>query len=61
MQLAAFSQNNFILGHAAMLVNEGLPTYLVELAKRQVDLAGQDGRHPRHGVQGRERRRARLA
>ena len=33
MQLAAFSQNNFVLGHSAMLVNEGLPAFLVELAK----------------------------
>lgn len=29
LQLAAFTQNNFFLGHAAMLVNEGLPNYLV--------------------------------
>jgi UDP-N-acetyl-D-mannosaminuronic acid dehydrogenase len=29
MQLAAFSDNSFVLGHAAMLVNEGLPLYLV--------------------------------
>ena len=39
MQLAAFSQNNFILGHTAMLINEGLPNYLVQKAKRQIDLA----------------------
>jgi len=39
MQLAAFSQNNFPLGHAAMLVNEGLPARLVELAKRDLDLS----------------------
>lgn len=38
MQLAAFSQNNFVLGHAAMLINEGLPAHLIELAKREVDL-----------------------
>jgi len=25
MQLAAFSHNQFVLGHAAMLINEGLP------------------------------------
>ncbi len=30
LQLAAFSQNNFFLGHAAMLINEGLPMFLVE-------------------------------
>lgn len=29
MQLAAFNRNNFVLGHAAMLINEGLPLYLV--------------------------------
>ncbi len=30
LQLAAFSQNNFFLGHSAMLINEGLPMFLVE-------------------------------
>jgi UDP-N-acetyl-D-mannosaminuronic acid dehydrogenase len=35
MQLAAFNNNNFMLGHASMLVNEGLPLYLVsKLADR---------------------------
>ncbi|MEP7021511.1 MAG: nucleotide sugar dehydrogenase [Pseudonocardiales bacterium] len=29
MQLAAFADNSFLLGHSAMLVNEGLPLYLV--------------------------------
>jgi UDP-N-acetyl-D-mannosaminuronic acid dehydrogenase len=29
MQLAAYSDNKFALGHTAMLVNEGLPSYLV--------------------------------
>jgi UDP-N-acetyl-D-mannosaminuronic acid dehydrogenase len=29
MQLAAFNKNNFVLGHSAMLINEGLPLYLV--------------------------------
>jgi UDP-N-acetyl-D-mannosaminuronic acid dehydrogenase len=33
LQLAAFSQNNFFLGHAAMLVNEGLPMFLVEQSR----------------------------
>ena len=32
MQLAAFNNNNFVLGHSAMLVNEGLPLYLVSPA-----------------------------
>jgi UDP-N-acetyl-D-mannosaminuronic acid dehydrogenase len=40
MQLAAFSRNSFPLGHSAMLVNEGLPARMVELAKRDQDLSG---------------------
>ena len=28
LQLSAFSGNNFFLGHAAMLVNEGLPNFI---------------------------------
>ena len=39
MQLAAFSQNQFPLGHAAMLVNEGLVLYLVEEMKRKYPLS----------------------
>ena len=34
MQLAAFNNNNFVLGHAAMLVNEGLPLYVVPRLER---------------------------
>jgi UDP-N-acetyl-D-mannosaminuronic acid dehydrogenase len=34
MQLAAFTENRFWLGHAAMLVNEGLPQHVVNLLKR---------------------------
>lgn len=33
MQLAAFSQHRFFLGHAAMLVNEGLTDYIVKCLK----------------------------
>lgn len=40
MQLAAFSQNQFFLGHAAMLVNEGLPAFLVSELKRRTPLSG---------------------
>lgn len=29
LQLSAFSGNNFFLGHAAMLINEGLPNFIV--------------------------------
>jgi UDP-N-acetyl-D-mannosaminuronic acid dehydrogenase len=39
MQLAAFTENRFWLGHAAMLVNEGLPQHLVNLVKKSSDLA----------------------
>lgn len=38
MQLASFASNRFFLGHAAMLVNEGLPAYLVERMARKHDL-----------------------
>jgi UDP-N-acetyl-D-mannosaminuronic acid dehydrogenase len=38
MQLAAFNDNNFALGHAAMLVNEGLPLYIVSQLAAQHDL-----------------------
>lgn len=34
MQLAAFGNNQFFLGHAAMLVNEGMPRYVVSEIKR---------------------------
>ncbi len=39
MQLAAFNNNNFTLGHSAMLVNEGLPLYVVTRLERNYDLA----------------------
>jgi UDP-N-acetyl-D-mannosaminuronic acid dehydrogenase len=38
MQLAAFTNNTFNLGHAAMLVNEGLPLYLVKRLEDRFDL-----------------------
>jgi UDP-N-acetyl-D-mannosaminuronic acid dehydrogenase len=38
MQLAAFTDNSFQLGHAAMLVNEGLPLYIVSQLERTHDL-----------------------
>jgi UDP-N-acetyl-D-mannosaminuronic acid dehydrogenase len=38
MQLAAFSDNSFVLGHSAMLVNEGLPLYLVSRLEERFDL-----------------------
>ena len=39
MQLAAFNNNNFTLGHAAMMVNEGLPLYVVHRLEQRFDLA----------------------
>jgi len=38
MQLAAFTNNSFVLGHSAMLVNEGLPLYVVSQLERRFDL-----------------------
>lgn len=40
MQLAAYNNNNFALGHTAMAINEGLPLYLVDRVERRFDLAG---------------------
>src|SRR5260370_25095657 len=46
LQLAAFSGNQFFMGHAAMLVNEGLPNFLLsqmrskELSKQCVAILG---------------------
>jgi UDP-N-acetyl-D-mannosaminuronic acid dehydrogenase len=39
MQLAAFARNQFGLGHAALLINEGLVLHLVDDLKRRFDLA----------------------
>jgi UDP-N-acetyl-D-mannosaminuronic acid dehydrogenase len=39
MQLAAFSNNNFALGHSAMLVNEGIPLYVVSKIEEEHDLS----------------------
>lgn len=39
MQLAAFNDNNYFLGHSAMLVNEGLPLYVVRRLEERYDLA----------------------
>jgi UDP-N-acetyl-D-mannosaminuronic acid dehydrogenase len=46
LQLAAFSGNNFFMGHAAMLINESLPNFIVkqlqekDLAKLRVAILG---------------------
>jgi UDP-N-acetyl-D-mannosaminuronic acid dehydrogenase len=39
MQLAAFNNNNFTLGHSSMMINEGLPHYLVSRIEKNYDLS----------------------
>ncbi len=39
MQLAAFSNNTFALGNSAMMINEGLPLYVVERLSKKYDLS----------------------
>ena len=41
MQLAAFSTDHFPMGHSAMLINEGLPTYMIDMLDRRRHLQGQ--------------------
>jgi UDP-N-acetyl-D-mannosaminuronic acid dehydrogenase len=38
MQLATYSNNSFFLGHAAMLINEGMPNLLVQMLKSRFGL-----------------------
>ena len=38
MQLSSFSNNKFFLGHSAMLINEGLPKFIIEKLKEKHDL-----------------------
>ncbi|HKA48106.1 MAG TPA: nucleotide sugar dehydrogenase [Candidatus Dormibacteraeota bacterium] len=40
MQLAAFATDHFPMGHAAMLINEGLPGYVVDVLDRRCRLRG---------------------
>jgi UDP-N-acetyl-D-mannosaminuronic acid dehydrogenase len=40
MQLAAFNGSTFMLGHAAMSINEGLPNFLVDQLSRRHKLHG---------------------
>ena len=49
LQLSAFSGNNFFLGHAAMLVNEGLPNFIVGQLRQQQELRDQSRRSAGHG------------
>jgi UDP-N-acetyl-D-mannosaminuronic acid dehydrogenase len=39
MQLAAFNNNNFALGHTAMTINEGMPLYVVHKLEEQYKLS----------------------
>jgi UDP-N-acetyl-D-mannosaminuronic acid dehydrogenase len=39
MQLAAFNNNNFTLGLSSMMINEGLPLYLVSRIEKKLDLS----------------------
>ncbi len=39
MQLAAYNNNHFPLGHTAMAVNEGLPLYVVHRLEQRFDLS----------------------
>ena len=39
MQLAAFSNNTFALGNSAMLINEGLPLYVVEKLSQKYEIS----------------------
>jgi UDP-N-acetyl-D-mannosaminuronic acid dehydrogenase len=38
MQLAAFSNNNFALGHSAMQVNESIPLYIISELEKKYEL-----------------------
>jgi len=40
LQLVAFHTNQFLLGQAAMMVNEGLPNFIVEDLRKRRDLKG---------------------
>ncbi|MEA2618537.1 MAG: UDP-N-acetyl-D-mannosaminuronic acid dehydrogenase [Chloroflexota bacterium] len=38
MSLAAFTNNNFTLGHASVMINEGMPLYIISRLEKQHDL-----------------------
>ena len=38
MQLSAFYKHNFALGHSSMLVNEGLPSFIISKIEKKIDL-----------------------
>src|SRR5205823_3692902 len=39
MQIAAFYQNHFTLGHSSVLINEGLPPYVIDRLEQRYDLS----------------------
>src|SRR5439155_27318323 len=39
MQLVAFENNRFLLGNVAVMVNEGLPNFIVERLRERYDLS----------------------
>jgi UDP-N-acetyl-D-mannosaminuronic acid dehydrogenase len=39
MQIAAFTEHKFFLGHSAMLINEGLPNFIIGQLKKDHDLS----------------------
>ena len=39
MQIAAFYQNHFTLGHSSVLINEGLPAYVIDRLEHRYDLS----------------------
>jgi UDP-N-acetyl-D-mannosaminuronic acid dehydrogenase len=39
MQLSTFDNNKFLLGHAAMMINEGFPLYLIDRLAQRYDLS----------------------
>ena len=38
MQISAYAKNSFFLGHSAMLINEGLPNFILENLKKRFNL-----------------------
>ena len=55
MQLAGFERNSFQLGHASMLVNEGLPGVHRPPAARSIRPTSNHCRDSRNGLQGKHR------
>lgn len=41
VQLAAFSEDNYALGHSAIEINEGLPNYVIQKIEQKIDLTSQ--------------------